>query len=233
MKLIAHRGASLERPENSLESLTLGAELGAYAVECDVRKIADGSYVIFHDGDLGRLAGVDRKINELSFSEADGYLRAAGRRLLTFDDICEGYHEKAYVLLHINCPVDDKFVGMLKKAPFGYICGVRSAEDVAKLTEFLPPERILGFIPEPGAAGEFIRLGAGNVRLWEQWLTKVTPADVKREHPEAEVWIMANRVPGGMNGCPEALDWFLELGADGVLLNDIVMGMKWLSSRNR
>ena len=61
MKLIAHRGASLERPENSLESLILASELGAYAVECDVRATADGEYVLFHDDNLARLGGSDKK----------------------------------------------------------------------------------------------------------------------------------------------------------------------------
>ena len=50
MKWIAHRGASLEMPENTLASLRLGSALGAYAVECDVRRLADGEYVIYHDG---------------------------------------------------------------------------------------------------------------------------------------------------------------------------------------
>ena len=47
MKWIAHRGASLEMPENTLASLRLGSALGAYAVECDVRRLADGEYVIY------------------------------------------------------------------------------------------------------------------------------------------------------------------------------------------
>ena len=46
MKWIAHRGASLEMPENTLASLRLGSALGAYAVECDVRRLSDGEYVI-------------------------------------------------------------------------------------------------------------------------------------------------------------------------------------------
>ena len=54
MKYIAHRGASLIRQENTVESLVCGAELGAYAVECDIRVTADGRYIIFHDPDLAR-----------------------------------------------------------------------------------------------------------------------------------------------------------------------------------
>ncbi|TFG64420.1 MAG: glycerophosphodiester phosphodiesterase, partial [Gemmatimonadales bacterium] len=40
--LIAHRGASAEAPENSMPALELGMELGADAIELDVRRSADG-----------------------------------------------------------------------------------------------------------------------------------------------------------------------------------------------
>ncbi len=37
MKFIAHRGASKEKLENTIDSLILAAEIGAYAAECDIR----------------------------------------------------------------------------------------------------------------------------------------------------------------------------------------------------
>ena len=49
MKIISHRGASAVKIENSLESLLYAGELGADMVECDVTRLADGTYVIFHD----------------------------------------------------------------------------------------------------------------------------------------------------------------------------------------
>ena len=54
MKFVAHRGASIEAQENTLEALRLGARLGAYACECDIRVTKDKSYVLFHDSDLVR-----------------------------------------------------------------------------------------------------------------------------------------------------------------------------------
>ena len=37
IKFIAHRGASVEAQENTLEAIRLGATLGAYACEADLR----------------------------------------------------------------------------------------------------------------------------------------------------------------------------------------------------
>ncbi|MBQ9995361.1 MAG: hypothetical protein IJP32_03235, partial [Clostridia bacterium] len=227
MKYIAHRGASLIRQENTVESLVCGAELGAYAVECDIRVTADGRYIIFHDPDLNRIAGSDVRIKDKTFDEIAAIVREnAGYTPITVEDIAERYHESTPILLHIKIPATDDLLDTLERAPFPFICGVERAEDVKKYRRFLPAERILSFIPSPDQAEAFIREGAGIVRLWEHWLDKTKPADIKAISPDVEVWIMANR-DGSMNGAPESLATITELGADGVLLNDIVMGMNW------
>ncbi len=50
--VIAHRGASATRPENTVEAFRHAAELGADWVELDVRRTADGALVIHHDARL-------------------------------------------------------------------------------------------------------------------------------------------------------------------------------------
>lgn len=47
--VIAHRGASVARPENTLEAFRHAAELGADWVELDVRLTADGALAVRHD----------------------------------------------------------------------------------------------------------------------------------------------------------------------------------------
>jgi glycerophosphoryl diester phosphodiesterase len=48
-ELIAHRGASRERPENTLAAFERAAELGADGVELDVHLHADGILRVHHD----------------------------------------------------------------------------------------------------------------------------------------------------------------------------------------
>lgn len=48
-QIIAHRGASRERPENTLVAFQRAAELGADAVELDVHRTSDGVVVVHHD----------------------------------------------------------------------------------------------------------------------------------------------------------------------------------------
>jgi glycerophosphoryl diester phosphodiesterase len=50
--VIAHRGASAARPENTLDAFAHAATLGADGVELDVRTTADGVLVVHHDAHL-------------------------------------------------------------------------------------------------------------------------------------------------------------------------------------
>jgi glycerophosphoryl diester phosphodiesterase len=49
VELIAHRGASRERPENTLAAFARAIELGADAAELDVHRTADDHLVVHHD----------------------------------------------------------------------------------------------------------------------------------------------------------------------------------------
>jgi len=52
--IIAHRGDSAHRPENTLVSFASALEVGSDIVELDVQLTADGHVVVIHDGTLDR-----------------------------------------------------------------------------------------------------------------------------------------------------------------------------------
>ncbi len=64
--IIAHRGASLQAPENTIESFRLAAELGADAVELDARRTADNVLIVHH---YDTVPGVDLPIVAMTRSE--------------------------------------------------------------------------------------------------------------------------------------------------------------------
>jgi glycerophosphoryl diester phosphodiesterase len=57
MKVIAHRGASGERPENTLVAYRLAVEQRADMIEVDLHRTRDGAIVITHDATLDPLGG--------------------------------------------------------------------------------------------------------------------------------------------------------------------------------
>jgi glycerophosphoryl diester phosphodiesterase len=57
-RLYAHRGASAERPENTMPAFRRALELGADALEMDVHLTRDGHLVVAHDDTALRTTGV-------------------------------------------------------------------------------------------------------------------------------------------------------------------------------
>lgn len=67
----AHRGFhdnKTDAPENSLKAMQLAVENG-YGIELDVQLTKDEKVVVFHDGNLKRVCGVDAKVNSMTYEE--------------------------------------------------------------------------------------------------------------------------------------------------------------------
>jgi glycerophosphoryl diester phosphodiesterase len=67
--IIAHRGASAERPENTLAAFRRARARRADGLELDVRVTRDGVPVVFHDAGLFRLTGVHGRIAARTWPE--------------------------------------------------------------------------------------------------------------------------------------------------------------------
>ncbi len=68
-KIIAHRGASFDAPENTLASVNLAWSQNIDFVEVDVKLTKDNVLVVFHDDSTFRYNKVDKFINEYDFAE--------------------------------------------------------------------------------------------------------------------------------------------------------------------
>lgn len=68
---VAHRGLHSKDklvPENSLEAFRLASEAG-YGIELDVQLSKDGQVVVFHDDNLRRVCGLDKRVDELDYEQ--------------------------------------------------------------------------------------------------------------------------------------------------------------------
>jgi glycerophosphoryl diester phosphodiesterase len=66
---IGHRGARTYATENTLDSFEKAIELGANAIEFDVRKSADSELIISHDDNLKKVFDKDVSINRTTSDE--------------------------------------------------------------------------------------------------------------------------------------------------------------------
>ena len=60
--VIAHRGAALHAPENTMASVNRAIEAATDFIEIDVQETADGDVVVFHDSDFMKTAGSPLKL---------------------------------------------------------------------------------------------------------------------------------------------------------------------------
>ena len=66
-KMVAHRGVSGLELENTCAAFVAAGVKSYYGIETDVHVTSDGKYVIFHDNDMKRIAGVDLVIEKTDF----------------------------------------------------------------------------------------------------------------------------------------------------------------------
>src|SRR5687768_953684 len=67
--VVAHRGASTQAPENTMEAFRLGVEAGADAIELDVHLTADGQLAVIHDDTLDRTTDRTGRVAELTMDQ--------------------------------------------------------------------------------------------------------------------------------------------------------------------
>ena len=59
-----HRGGDEVKSENTFEAFQHSSDMGFVYMETDVQSTKDGYVVIFHDANLKRLAGLNKKVKD-------------------------------------------------------------------------------------------------------------------------------------------------------------------------
>jgi len=101
VQMIAHRGLSGLKMENTLPAFEEAGKRSYYGIETDVHVTKDGKFIITHDDDLKRIAGLDLVIEETTFEEL---------RALRFKDINGTSEEK-----NLYLPSLEEYINICKK----------------------------------------------------------------------------------------------------------------------
>jgi glycerophosphoryl diester phosphodiesterase len=109
--VIAHRGDSAHRPENTLASFASALEIGASLVELDVQLTGDGHVVVLHDPAVDRTTDGRGEVRKMSLSEvralSAGYPQRfgetwSGERVPTLAEALALLHGRARVMIEIK-----------------------------------------------------------------------------------------------------------------------------------
>ena len=110
IKMIAHRGVSGLELENTCPAFVAAGVKSYYGIETDVHVTKDGKFIVVHDDDLKRIAGLDMSVEGSTFDElravrlkdTDGKTERADLFLPSLDEyinICKKYDKQAILEL--------------------------------------------------------------------------------------------------------------------------------------
>ena len=221
--VVAHRGASTHHRESSPEAFAAAIEIGADAIETDVRRTVDGIFVCHHDETLKRTAGIDRPISALSFAELQQF---APDYAVQLADVLAALRGRINLLLDLKLHGETDIAALVDllaaaKVDESVAIGVRSLATARLIRRQFPALTQLGLLEDPDESAEFIASGGNWVRLWQRM---VTASRIEAIHALGRpVLVMA-----GGTGTPHPigeidaaeLAALRRLGADGFMLND-------------
>ena len=183
-QVIAHRGASAERPECTLASVVRAIEVGATATEVDVRTSKDGQLFILHDATLDRTTNGKGPANALTLAElqkldAGSHFDSSfsGERIPSLIEVAQLCRGKIDLLLDLKEQGDgyDRQVARVVREygdPAKTLVGVRSVEQAKRFRKLLPEAKQLGLIPTVQDVEAFAEAGTEFIRIWPHWLTE-------------------------------------------------------------
>lgn len=113
--VIAHRGSSGRRPENTLPAYALALEHDADMIEIDLHRTRDGVLVVTHDEELAGLGGRG-EIADASLAEIRALDAGGGERVPTLDEVLDRFGDQIPFNLEIKRATAHDYAGIEEQA---------------------------------------------------------------------------------------------------------------------
>ena len=118
-----HRGGDEEKTENTLEAFQYSSDLGFVFMETDVQLTSDGKVVIFHDSDLKRVAGLNKRINELTLKEIKEIDLINGGRIPSLEETLSSFPNLRFNIdIKVDFAVDQTIKIVNDQDAFNRVC---------------------------------------------------------------------------------------------------------------
>lgn len=127
MKVMGHRGARHEAPENTLPSIARALEAGAEAIEVDVQPTRDGALVVIHDETLERTTDGAGRVDAHILAELRALDAGDGAQVPTLAEVLELCRGRAELFVELKAPgCEARVVQAIQAADQVEACFVKS-----------------------------------------------------------------------------------------------------------
>jgi glycerophosphoryl diester phosphodiesterase len=214
--IIAHRGASRERPENTLPAFARAEELGADGIELDVHATRDGVVVVHHDpvprGPVADPALAGKPIAALRLRELRTIPVAPGTAMPPLAQVLRTIHERIEVFVEVKAPgIERHVVETITAAHASERCAVHAFDHraIRRVRDHAPRLRtgilLSSALVDPAAALRAAH--ANDYWVWREFVDDALLASVHEAGGRVIVWTV---------NAPDEMRALAALGVDGI-----------------
>ena len=103
-KIMGHRGAPVDEPENTLRSFSRALAVGVAAVELDVQLTKDGRLAVIHDETLDRTTNGRGLVQDFTLAELQRLDAGRGEPIPSLDEVYDLIRGKAHLVVELKQP---------------------------------------------------------------------------------------------------------------------------------
>ncbi len=234
VQIIAHRGGAALAPENTEEAFRNAARVGADGIEFDVHRTSDGVLVVMHDATVNRMTDGEGFIKDMTWEQISALHLVNGERVMTLEEVISLARETGMgALAELKSTayypgIEEDALAIVKRA--GYLektTFISFNWDVLERLKELEPDARVG--PLYG----LYQWDVSNARPPEAELiapmaemVAINPWMITQAHAAGrQVWVWF-----GTWDKPAMYRLMLELGVDGLIVNDPVAALQLILS---
>ena len=237
LAVMAHRGGSLEAPENTIESFKYAIEIGSDIIETDIQLSSDGVPYIFHDDDLKRIPGIEKDFNDLLASEIDELNVFGDFKIPTLEETLKQFPDTKFQIDFKTDEVVDPAIEIINKFPHikknlcvASFSSQRLQKIKSKLSDVtysMGPHEVLKLLLKSfGIYRGEVGGDCLQIPIYRYGIKIVTKRFVdfcKRENIKISVWTINST---------EEMDYLIDLDVDGIITDKPKALINLLASRN-
>ena len=237
LAVMAHRGGSLEAPENTIESFKYAIEIGSDIIETDIQLSSDGVPYIFHDDDLKRIPGIEKNFNDLLASEIDELNIFGDFKIPTLEETLKQFPDTKFQIDFKTDEVVDPAIEIINKLPhvkknlcIASFSSQRLQKIKSKLSDVtysMGPHEVLKLLLKSfgiyrgEVGGDCLQIPV--YRYGIKIVTKRFVDFCKRENIKISVWTINST---------EEMDYLIDLDVDGIITDKPKALINLLASKN-
>jgi glycerophosphoryl diester phosphodiesterase len=103
-KIMGHRGAPADEPENTLRSFARALAVGVAAVELDVQLTKDGRLAVIHDETLDRTTSGRGPVKDFTLAELKQIDAGRGERIPALEEVFDLVQGQAHLMVELKQP---------------------------------------------------------------------------------------------------------------------------------